>query len=209
MGKLLQMLERWAGGGPGGKKRVTAFRWLLVVGLVGIMIMLLNTFISVKKINPSEGTASPPKQDQQVFLGEGKADSIFDGYEEKYESRLKDILENIVGVGEVKVLVTIESTEEIVVKSNNSDTQSSTEEKDINGANRRITEISRSGEVVLHEISGDQVPVVIKTIKPKIRGVIVVARGAENLRVKQLISEAVARGLDVPAHRISIMPSKQ
>ncbi len=209
MGKLLQMLERWAGGGPGGKKRITAFRWLLVVGLVGIMIMLLNTFITVKKLDPPEGTASSLEQDQQVSIGEGKADSIFDDYEDKYQSRLKEILENIVGVGDVKVLVTIESTEEIMVKSNNTESQSRTEEKDVNGANRRITEISRSGEVVLHEVSGDQVPIVLKTIKPKIRGVIVVAKGAENLRVKQMISEAVARGLDVPAHRISIMPSKQ
>jgi stage III sporulation protein AG len=50
---------------------------------------------------------------------------------------------------------------------------------------------------------------VVKTVKPKIRGVVVVAKGAENATVKKLISDAVERGLEVPAHRISVVPRKQ
>ncbi|MNC72064.1 hypothetical protein D3C75_1230700 [compost metagenome] len=57
--------------------------------------------------------------------------------------------------------------------------------------------------------SGDDTPLVVKTTKPKIRGVVVVAKGAENATVKKLISDAVERGLDVPAHRISVVPRKQ
>ncbi|MNW16560.1 hypothetical protein D3C71_2154450 [compost metagenome] len=57
--------------------------------------------------------------------------------------------------------------------------------------------------------SSDEVPLVVKTTKPKIRGVVVVAKGAENPTVKLLIADAVERGLEVPAHRISVVPRKQ
>ncbi|MFS8513242.1 MAG: stage III sporulation protein AG, partial [Planifilum fulgidum] len=39
-----------------------------------------------------------------------------------------------------------------------------------------------------------------------VRGVLIVAEGAEDLKRKALIIEAVQRVLDVPVHRISVMP---
>lgn len=57
--------------------------------------------------------------------------------------------------------------------------------------------------------SGDQEkPVVVKTEKPKIRGILVVAKGADNIEVKKWIIEAVTRSLDVPSHRVAVLPKK-
>lgn len=188
-------------------------RWLIILGLIGAALMILNSFIHVKEIDPTnEGRASPDQQQpaKQTFLGGGSGDnSKFRDYEQAYENQIKDILQNVVGVGDVQVLVTIDSAEEIEVEKNNKDSQQVTNEKDTNGATRNITEVTRSGEVVLYQVSGEQHPLVLKYIKPKIRGVVVVARGAENVTVKKMISEAVERGLDVPPHRISILPRKQ
>lgn len=211
MGKWLQQMEKWVGGGPGGPKRVTTFRWLMLIGLAGVAFMILNSFLTVKQVDPvPEGRASPDSPSKQAFLGkESKDQSAFQDYEDSYESAIRDILQKVVGVGDAEVLVTIESTEETVVQSNTKDSQEITQEKDTNGATRHITQITRSGEVVLYETSGNQTPIVLKKIKPKIRGVVVVARGAENLTVKQMIVEAVSRGLDVPSHRISVLPRKQ
>lgn len=210
MGKMMKFIEKWIGGGPGGEKRVSTFRWLLIVGLVGVAFMILNAFITVKEIDPiAEGGASADRS-QQTFLGSDHNEkSGFTDYEAAYQLAIKEILQKAVGVGDVDVLVTIESTEEIVVKENLKDTQQVTDEKDQNGAHRHITDITRTGEVVLYETNGDQSPLVLKKIKPKIRGVVIVAKGAEQLAIKRMISEAVARGLDVPAHRISILPRKQ
>jgi stage III sporulation protein AG len=213
VGKFIQMIEKWLGGGPGGTKRVQTFRWLILIGLVGAAFMILNSFISIKEISPiGESRASPEQQQptKPAFIGSGGQDkSPFREYEEAYESQLRDILTKIVGVGEVEVMVTIESTEEITVERNTKDTEQVTNEKDQHGATRHITDVSRSGEVVLYEVSGGKQPLILKTIKPKIRGVVVVARGAENLTIKKMITEAVERGLDVPPHRISILPRKQ
>lgn len=209
MGKWLQFIEKWLGGGQGAAKRIQTFRWLMIIGGLGVAILILNSFIQVKDITSfEEGRASPPPN-QQVFLDKESPETPFQDYESKYESRLKDILEKIVGVGDVDVMVTIESTEETVVEQNRKDTQQITNEKDQGGATRHVSEINRSGEVVLYEVSGVQAPIILKKIKPKIRGVVVVAKGVENLVVKKLITQAVERGLGVPAYRISIVPRKR
>jgi stage III sporulation protein AG len=211
MGKWMQWMEQKLGGGPGGAKRSRTLMWLVLVVLLGAALMIMNSFLTVKEVDPiSAGRASPGKPSEQAFLGDSsKEKSSFREYEGAYESQLKDILQKIVGVSEAEVLVTIESTEEIIVDKNYKDTQQMTTERDTNGATRNISEVSRNGEVVLYQVSGDQHPLVLKMIKPKIRGVIVVAKGAENLTVKKMITEAVERGLDVPPHRISILPRKQ
>jgi stage III sporulation protein AG len=206
MGKWLQWIEQQLGGGPGGKKRINTYRWLILLGLLGAAFMIFNSFLQVKMVEPPPDTGNAPLE---TFAGNSKQPATdFSEYEEAYESALRDILQKVVGVGEVEVLVTIESTEETVIHSNMQEAQQVTDEKDHNGSTRHITEITRNGEVALYEASGSTTPIVLKKINPKIRGVVVVAKGAENLTVKQMIAEAVSRGLDVPAHRISVLPRK-
>ncbi|UQZ82068.1 hypothetical protein SK3146_01225 [Paenibacillus konkukensis] len=211
MGSFMKWMEKWLGGGPNGTKRVKTFRWLLLMGLAGAAFMILNTYITVKDVDPiNEGRASPQPQSQPAFAsGSSKERTAFREYEDAYESQLKEILSKIVGVGDVEVLVTIDSTEEVAVERNTKESQQVTDEKDQHGATRHVTDVTRSGEVVLYEVSNGKQPLVLKYIKPKIRGVLVVARGAENLTVKKMITEAVERGLDVPANKISILPRKQ
>jgi stage III sporulation protein AG len=208
--QLLQLLERWLGNGPGGKKRVSAIRWLLLVGLTGIVIMILNSFMHVKDANSiSDSDAAPMTQEVKVFGSKEQIASEFEEYEGRYEARIKEILAHIVGVGELDVMITIHSTEELVVERNSQQTQQVTNEKDQDGGTRHITNITRNGEVVLYEVSGEQTPIILKRIKPKIRGVLIVAKGAENVTVKKLIIQAVERGLGVPANHISVIPRKQ
>lgn len=210
MGKLLQKLEQFIGGGPEGPKRVKTFRWLLLIGLLGIGIMVLNSFLQLKPIYSTDDiNPSAANEEQQAFAGGDKDQSPFREYEAMYELRLRDILEAMIGVGEVDVMVTIDSTEELVVYRDLKSSQHQTEEEDRNGAKRHITDVTRSGDIVLYEVSGKQQPIILKKIKPKIRGIVVVARGAENLSVQKLIRDTVSRGLDVPVHRISVAPRKQ
>ncbi|WP_409346441.1 stage III sporulation protein AG [Paenibacillus sp. MBLB4367] len=210
MAKWMAQLEEWLGGGPGGTKRVKTFRWLLLIGLIGAALMLFSSFAMKEVDSLGVGRASPPNDTQQTLAAQtSKEATAFKEYEQAYESQLRDILQQIVGVGDVEVLVTVDSTEEVAVEKNLRDTQQVTSEKDVNGATRNITDVTRSGDTVMYSSSGNQAPLVQKYIKPKIRGVLIVAKGAENVTVKKLISDAVERGLDVPPHRISIVPRKQ
>lgn len=198
-------------GGTKGEKRPKLLRYLILLGLAGALLMILSQMRLKEVDSGATGRASPPPSASSVPVwgAETKSLSPFKEYEQAYETELKDIMEKIVGVGEVEVMVTIDSTEEKVVEKSMKQTQQTTNEKDQAGATRHITDVTSSGEVVLYQVSGDQTPLVTKYIKPKIRGVVVVAEGAENLTVKRLLLEAVERGLDVPSNRISVIPRKQ
>ncbi|MBB6675240.1 stage III sporulation protein AG [Cohnella nanjingensis] len=215
MAKWLQQLETFIGGGPGGPKRVKAFRWLVLIGLIGAVLLLVASYVNVKTVPPSGNEINPPhdtdvpQAQQETFLGTGDGkDDPFAEIETQLDSRLKEMLENIVGVGTTDVMVTVESTEETVVQLNEKKTQQITDETDKNGARRHITDVTQDGQVVLYEVSGGKSPIVVKKVKPRIRGVLIVAKGAENATVHRMIAEAIASGLDVPIHRISVVPRK-
>lgn len=216
MAKWLERLEAFIGGGTGGGRRIKAFRWLVLLGLIGAALLLLSSLLNMKPVDsrqqpeyaPPGGIDAPPHEETVLPAGGGaKTDPIAD-IESELESRLKDLLETIVGVGSANVLVTVESTEETVVQLNEKTSQELTNESDRNGTTRHITQITRDGQVVLYELSGGQSPIVVKKLKPKVRGVVIVASGAENATVHKLIQEAVSRGLDVPMQRISVVPRK-
>lgn len=214
MAKWLQQIEQWIGKGSNGSKRIKAFRWLLLLGLTGAALLLYGTFQSGGG-GWLKGTSNREPPAVGVFDGaEQNASSTpavpgsFESVEMTFEARVKSILEEIVGVGQVDVLVTIDSTEEIVVQRNFKDNQQLTDETDANGGKRHTTQHTRDGEIVMYESSDGKTPIVTKRIKPKVRGVVVVAKGAENAVVKSLIVDAVEKGLNVPAYRISVVPRK-
>ena len=204
--KWREWLERTVGGGRRG--RVTG--WVLVSGLVGAAAMILNSYLTLQDADSIAGSREPPPTAEETRAA-GRLDpepAEYEAFEARYEAAIRDILQKIAGVGEVDVMVTIDSTEELVVERHVEQRQQSTNEKDRQGGTRVISDASRSGQVVLVQTKGDQTPIVVKKIRPQIRGVVVVAAGAENLTVKKLIAEAVERGLGVPAHRISVIPGK-
>jgi stage III sporulation protein AG len=209
MAKWLDGLEAALGGGAGGPKRIRTLRILLIVGGIGAALMLLNSYLPQKNVESSAQDPNPPPAAEEAWNHSPSPSTPFETIEGTLESRLKDILEKIVGVGTVDVLVTVDSTEEIVLKENKTESQSITEENDKNGGVRHITSVSKDGQVVLYEVSGDQKPIVTKTINPRIRGVLIVAKGAENATVRRLIISAVEKGLSVPINRIEVIPSKQ
>lgn len=209
MAKWLEGLESAVGGGPGGPKRVRTLRILLIIGGIGAALMLFNSFLPFKDIAPSAQDPNPPPEASEAWNRGTAPGSPFELIEGTLETRLKEILEKIIGVGSVDVMITVDSTEEIVVERNKTESQSITDENDRNGGVRHITSISKDGQVVLYEVSGEQKPIITKTINPRIRGVLIVAKGAENATVRRLITSAVEKGLSVPVNRISVVPSKQ
>ncbi|WP_338587743.1 stage III sporulation protein AG [Paenibacillus sp. Y5S-9] len=211
MKQWFKKMETWMGGGEGGVRRSQTFRWLIILGLIGVGIMLFNSFVNVKKIDSENIGREPP--DPATSMASIQSDpseqNPFQAIEIAFEDKIKGVLENIVGVGTVDVMVTVDSTEELVVQRNVKDSQQLTEETDASGGKRHMTQYTRDGEIITYEISGDQTPIVTKKLKPQIRGVLVVARGAENKVVKDLITDAVEKGLNVAAYRISVVPRKQ
>ena len=96
---------------------------------------------------------------------------------------------------------TYKSGKELVTDKDNSMNDKITNEKDNDGGTRVINESSTNDKTVMvNEQGGSSKPVVIKEINPEIKGVIVVAEGARNSKIKKKLSEAVQTVLDIPAY---------
>jgi stage III sporulation protein AG len=128
-------------------------------------------------------------------------------YEEQLESKLKNILEQISGVKDVSVMVTLKVGKEVVPASNTVRTESETNEKDSDGGTRTVMQQSTDTRVVLDSgSSSDDRALIVKEIMPEVKGVIVVAAGAEKPQVEARLTEAVQTVLGVPAFRVRVYP---
>lgn len=209
MGNWYASFEKLIGGGPGGKKRLTVVRMLIIVGAVGIFFMLIQSYLPFKRIETIEQLPQPELGSEEVFKGGASSDSPFASIEATLEERLKEMLEKMVGVGKVDVMITVESTEEKVVERNVNSSESTTDETDRNGGKRHMTTVTSDGQVVLYQATDGQQPLITKVINPRIRGVLIVAEGAEDAAVRKLIIQAVEKGMNVVPTRISVVPSKK
>ena len=117
------------------------------------------------------------------------------------EEKLKNILSQIEGAGELDVMITYESSEEIQPAFNTNTTMEETKEVDKQGGERTVTTSSENKTMITSSAND---PIVIKTNQPKINGVIVVATGAKDLNVKETLYSAVQTALQVQGHQVEI-----
>ncbi len=113
--------------------------------------------------------------------GGDKEDNVaIDEYARGMEVRMAEVLSRIDGAGAVSVMITFESSAEIVP----------------------ATETDRNDNTSIVIVGGK--PVIITEIQPKVLGVIVVAEGASNIKVKLDLLKAVQTLLDIEQSRIEI-----
>jgi stage III sporulation protein AG len=194
------------------KKKATPFSYVVVILLLGIAFMLVSNVIGEKNSTKMETMPVYENKGQQaepVFgqKRDTKAKTIAE-YEERYEEQLKTALEAIVGVQDVTVVVNVDATETKVLEKNRTTQQQTTDETDREGGKRKVEDTSSNEEVVIIRKGEEESPIILATKKPEIRGVLVVAKGADNIQIKKWIVEAVTRVLDVPSHRVAVLPKK-
>lgn len=195
-------------------KKSSKRQYILVVLAIGVGFMLFSNLFFGKEDGSSFNAASlvsgQPDPDAPVFNqkdGDNVPSTISD-YETHFENQLTEALEAIIGVGKVNVVVNVDATEKQVLQTNRTTNTQTTEEVDSNGGKRSVQENSQDEQVVMSRKGNDEHPIVLETKKPVIRGVLIVAQGAENINVKKMIYEAVTRVLDVPQHQVAVVPKK-
>ena len=126
-------------------------------------------------------------------------------YGEELEGKLEDILEKIDGAGDVKVMITYQDSGTQVVEKDKNTSENSLEESDSTGGVRSTKEQQLQESTVYEEADAGNTPFVSKELLPKVEGILIVASGGDNQKVKQNISEAVLALFQVEAHRIKIV----
>lgn len=191
------MLQKWL---PKQKK----WHYLILIGCLGAGLLLFSSFLT----NQEEDAVSPPLMTDTTNskpTNRLQQNSMQD-YEEQFETELSAILSKVVGVSDVSVVVNLDSTEEEVVQSDTRESEQTTNEADTKGGTRSVNQNNVDKKTSVYRTNQGEQPIVIKRLKPRVRGVLVVARGVENLQVRALVIEAVQRILDVPSYRISVLP---
>lgn len=202
--------DKSSGDSPSSKQRKKMY--VVVLSVLGIALLLGGNFL--KSSGDSDQSSFPDKQNEdEVSLlkddeDHSKNKGLVSEVEEMYEKDLKEMLEKIQGVSDVDVLVNLDATELKIYEKNVVSGKQETEETDQNGGKRVLTDTSNDEQVVLVRKGDGEEPILIQTKKPEVRGVLVVAKGAEHMQIKQWIVEAVSRALDVPSHRISVNPKE-
>ena len=126
------------------------------------------------------------------------------------ESRLRILLSQMKGVGRVDVMVTYAESSENVPAYDIKKNQSGTQEKDNEGGTRNISQEEYDSTLAYEDSSdGGKKPVILKKIEPEVKGVLVVADGAESAEVRERICNSVMVVLDVPAHKIQVVQRKK
>ncbi|MCA1030691.1 stage III sporulation protein AG [Bacillus timonensis] len=192
------------------EKKPSKFHYIALVLGFGILIMLVSNMLP--DLNGSEAITEVIKsenEDEAVFGQKKNIEAMaISEYEDRYENQLKEALETIVGVGDVTVVVNVNATETKVLEKNTVTQSQRTEEEDREGGKRSVEDLSKDEQVVFIRTGEQEAPIIIKIEKPEIRGVLVVAKGADNIQIKKMVVEAVTRLLDVPSHRVSVLPKK-
>lgn len=114
-------------------------------------------------------------------------ENMIDEYVTQTENKLQSLISSIEGAGETKIMITIESGEENIYA------------RDIN---------SEKSEYVVIKSNSVEGGMLLKTVRPEIRGVAVVCEGGDNAKVRIDIINAVCSSLGVSSAKISIAKMK-
>jgi stage III sporulation protein AG len=186
-------------------------KYIIVLALAGLLLLIISNIFSTSKNETEPQTDyqlnNQNEQPAQKSVSEEvTATSDVAELEKSFEKDLVEMLNKIKGVSEVEVMVNLDSTNVKVYEKNLVKGQQTTDESDRNGGTRKLEDNTEDAQAVLVRQGEKEVPLLVQTEKPKVRGVFVVAKGADHATVKKWVIESVSRVLDVPTHKISVMP---
>jgi len=177
--------------------------WLAGAIVVGLALVI---------IGHSSGPASSPVQEQgagePVKAQQLNNDSAMLQEEEMLAERLKKMLSQLSGAGQVDVSVRLESSRRDLYAVNTTTGRKTTEEKDQAGGTRLTNENSDNGQLVLVRTGQGENPVVEEEQASRVAGVLVVAQGAKDSAVKARLFKAVQVALGIEPQKILVLPAQ-
>lgn len=196
-------------------KKPSIYVYVFIVIILGVGIMMASNLFTANQTNQTDSqfqtvfNNKAENKDAEAF-GQKKNEDFKTtrDYEVYLQNEMKDALEMITGVDEVKVVIYVDATERKEFERDKVSQKQVTEEADQDGGKRVVEDTSIDDKLVIIKEGDKEGPIITQTVKPKVSGVLVVAKGADNIQVKKWIVEAVTRALDVPSHRVSVMPKK-
>ncbi len=160
-------------------------RTLVIIFIVGIALLIL------------------PTEKGEKDSGDAKGNQTHFAYKSDLESELENMLSGVKGVGKTHVMITFsDSGKTFYVADEQTEGKTETSEK---------TEKQTSDDtkyVLKNDAGGGQSPLISRESMPEVSGVLVIAPGAKDPKIKSEIIGAVRAVLGVKAHRVEVLEKK-
>ena len=172
-----------------GKYKINLQTLVFVLGLVGILLIGLSSMLP-ERTGKAEET--------------GALETDAKAYAAELEGRLQTILQQMDGVGEAQVMVTLENGyRKVYAKSEkvNNDVL-----EDIRAQDEKKTQEKQVTEqtYILVDGAGGKVPLVTAELEPEVKGVVVVCQGGDRPEVVGKVVDTVKVALNISSARISV-----
>ena len=159
------------------------------IKLIVLVLILIVGLILFMKIG---GTKSSVKSSQSTELEYQTTMS----YCEQLEKKLEKVLSQVKGAGQVKVMISLEGSPELVYAMDSDSKVSST--------NSGSTTTSSSTPIIIQR-NGKSGPLILTEKLPNVKGVIIVSSGANDVSIKIDILNSVSTLLDISTDKINVL----
>ena len=125
-------------------------------------------------------------------------------YEQQLEARVKEVLSQGEGVGEVDLMIILKSSSQKVYQTDGKSSLSSTKEQDTAGGTRDIQQEEKESTTVILDGSQEG-PLLEMELYPEVAGIVISAQGGGTPAIQNEITEAMEALFGLPAHKIKVL----
>ena len=159
---------------------------LKIIILCIIFVVALILFLKMSGTKSTTKTTTTSSIQYQTSLD----------YSKQLETKLESVLSQIKGAGNVKVMITLDGSPELVYAMDSN-------EKVSNNTGGSTT--TSSSTPILVQTNGATSPLILTEVLPKVKGVIVVSSGANDISIKLDILNSVSTLLDISTDKINVL----
>jgi len=188
-------LSKWKGRFPVLLGKDWKLKVLVAAGIAGMLLILISGMFGDKEAVADDqvdtGTA--------VFTSEEYAASL--------ETKLTDLITGIDGVGQAKVMVTLESGVKYVYVQEEKRTVDRTQELgEAQAVNRVVSKENLEQSYILVENKDGRKEALVQTaLQPKVQGVVIACEGGGDIRVEQSLINVVTTALNISSNRVCVV----
>ena len=161
--------------------------WILVgTALLGMLLIYLST-------RGSPATVTESAQD-------------VDKYRDDLEDKLSRVVSRITGEEAPEIFVSLEGSEEVVYADRTDQSDDRLENTEGGDSNRKQEKSDRKQNYILVEdADGGQKALVVTTLAPLVRGVVVVTECADRPAIRERILQAITTALNIPSNKVCVV----
>lgn len=159
---------------------------IIILGVLGVLIILLSS--KSGKANNNKNISNSDNQDKYV---------------EMLESKLENMISDMLSGSEVSVLVTLESGTEYIYAS---EYKTDVGVKEIGSeAKKEQNDSNQKTYVIVKDADGSENALIVQTKMPVIRGVVIVCEDGQTASVSVAVKSAVKSALNIDAEKICVI----